>query len=170
MLNVVDGAVPCQPSHKAHTHAHFQNCHHQSAVIQQQQDGAWKKRDYQLLMHTARQPPPYQFPLEYIPAWPLRAKQTGKEMWKLDICTWFKDWAGKRWQQPQREKTGDTLLLPLFLLRRSLIAARIIFLSSKSFDSSSCVVKRKKKSHECKQRGHSSQKPKVAPLYLCTHS
>lgn len=33
---------------------------------------------------------------------------------------------------------GSFILLPLFLLRRSLMAARIIFLSSKSFDSSSC--------------------------------
>ncbi len=33
--------------------------------------------------------------------------------------------------------------VPLFLLRRSLMAARIIFLSSKSFDSSSCGRKKK---------------------------
>lgn len=59
--------------------------------------------------------------------------------------------------------TRDPLLLPLFLLRRSLIAARIIFLSSKSFDSSSCAAKKekKKKSHTCKQRGHSFQKAKI---------
>lgn len=102
---------------------------------------------------------PYLFPLEYIPAWPLRAKQTGK-MWKLHICTWFKEWVGKRWRQKYWKVTktqnahlfhvvrvkGEPVLLPLFLLRRSLIAARIIFLSSKSFDSSSCCKKKKEKS------------------------
>lgn len=56
----------------------------------------------------------------------------------------------------------EPLLLPLFLLRRSLIAARIIFLSSKSFDSSSCAAKKgKNKSHTCKQRGQSLQKVKI---------
>lgn len=66
--------------------------------------------------------------------------------------------------------TGDLLPLPLFLLRRSLIAARIIFLSSKSFDSSSCDAKKKKKKrHKFKQRGHSSQNPKWhCFIYACT--
>lgn len=144
-----------------------------------------KKREHQLLMHSVCQPPPTYFLLSTSQPG-LWEQNRQDKMWKPHICTWFKEWVGKRWRQSQRKKIPEShkntsvscgpskTRAFCCYLSSSCVGLSLLHGSSSSLQSllthQAVSQKEKKKSHECKQRGHSSQKPKVALLYLCMHS